>query len=903
MMILFISKKSMKISKTLILTFLASTCLGYLPNLSAQTFQIMTAGDSITAFNRYQAEMRTLFSAGGYSTTWLGTQGSAPNRHEGWPGKGLDHFNWPTAGGSTSMRDYMNSQFGVTPPAVGTVNVVTLKLGVNNMDHGLGLPGGGSSGFPDVTGDGWADGPKINDNPGHDAWITGHVNQLVDTILAHPSDCKLVIAKILPIGRGRNSLAPNFAACIDRINRLNSAYQAKFDSLSPALKARVRIVDPNAIANREYGNAPTFDFGTEAQQEGDWVHPRSDAGIWAEAAQIFYNAILSFSAPTYSLTGTVNLGGSGQSGVSISAGSSNTTTDASGNFTLNLPNGNYTITPSLAGFTYSPASRSVTVAGAALSGQNFTATALPTYSMSGTITLSGSPLAGVLVSDGTRSSTTNPSGFYSISNIPQGSYTITPTFAGHTFTPTNRTGTIAANLTNQNFTAALNPTTYEGFNYTPGAGVLANQSGGANWNSSWDATANNVTTPGFSYSSGGNLVTIGAKGAFADGASSFRSISASALANGTYWISLIARSTNPGNAWGGLSLFDGDNERLFIGQRFGSAVWGLERSGGSNAVSSASSGTASFLVVKAVLKAGSDDVFLWVNPSLASTPADGSAVQMLGTADFTFNRIRIAHVLGSGQFLEIDEIRIGNSFSDVAPITPPVPVIAASQSVAGTVGQSLSYSIVATNSPSSWTLVSGMPSGLNLNSATGEISGIPAASGTFSPSFTATNAGGTSIAQSVSINISPAPTALQTFRSQEGLASDGSQDMETPASDGVENLEKYAFNMIGSGPGQAASIAVPNAQLVTATGNAGMPLTKVTASGHLETTYIRRKANSNSEISYVVEYSNTLESGTWIPNASATESVESIDAIFERVVQTDVLSPSARFARVKIIRD
>jgi hypothetical protein len=519
-------------------------CAITLGSASAQTFKIMTAGDSITAFNTYQGQMRTLFTNGGFPATFVGSLGSSPTNHEGWSGKGLDHFNSPTAGGSTGMRDYMNAQFGTASPPVGTVNVVTLMLGINNMDHGLGLPGGGSSGFPDPTGDGAADGPKLNDNPGHDAWITSQVNQLVNTILNHPANVKLVIAKIPPVGRGRNSLSANFAACISRINRLNTAYQTKYDGLTAIQKDRVRIVDHNSIGVREYGNAPAFDWGTEVQQQDDWVHPRSDAGIWSEMGQSFFNAITSISAPAFAVSGTITLGAGGQTGVTLSVGSNSTVTDANGNFSLNLSDGSYTLAPSLPGFNYTPATRSVTVSGGVVSGQNFTATALPTHTITGTITLGAAGLNGVTVSDGIRTTMTNASGSYTLNNVPQGAYTITPSLVGYSFSPVNRSGTLNANLAAQNFAATFQPATHEGFVYPAGANALANKSGGTNWSGAWDGGLNDLNASGYTCSSGGELVTMAGKAIIKRSVASFRSLPAT-YGSGTYWISFLAKKQQP----------------------------------------------------------------------------------------------------------------------------------------------------------------------------------------------------------------------------------------------------------------------------------------------------------------------------------------------------------------------
>ncbi|MFD0726511.1 S8 family serine peptidase [Lysobacter brunescens] len=80
---------------------------------------------------------------------------------------------------------------------------------------------------------------------------------------------------------------------------------------------------------------------------------------------------------TYTVSGTVTTGtGAALSGVTISAGGVSATTSSTGAYTLSgLANATYTLTPSLSGYSFTPASRSVTVSGANVIGQNFTGTA------------------------------------------------------------------------------------------------------------------------------------------------------------------------------------------------------------------------------------------------------------------------------------------------------------------------------------------------------------------------------------------------------------------------------------------------------------------------------------------------------------------------------------------------
>jgi hypothetical protein len=149
-----------------------------------------------------------------------------------------------------------------------------------------------------------------------------------------------------------------------------------------------------------------------------------------------------------------------------------------------------------------------------------------------------------------------------------------------------------------------------------------------------------------------------------------------------------------------------------------------------------------------------------------------------------------------------------------------------------------------------------------------------------------------------SLTLSAIPTTgLQNFRTTHGLATNGSQDAATPAGDGVANLLKYAFNMIGGGAGQAANLTTPNASVLAPGGIAGLPMVGMDGTGRLQITYIRRKASSNSGITYTVEWSTTMSS--WATDGSAAENVTSLDSTFERVTLTDSATFGRRFVRVK----
>jgi hypothetical protein len=164
---------------------------------------------------------------------------------------------------------------------------------------------------------------------------------------------------------------------------------------------------------------------------------------------------------TYTISGTITLNGTGLAGVTVSSSAGSATTNGSGAYTISgVANGSYTLTPSLAGYTFNPTSQAITVSGGNAT-QDFTSTQ-NTYTISGTITLNGTGLAGVAVNyGGNNSVTTNGSGAYTISGVANGSYTLTPSLADYTFTPTSQTITISGGNAAQNFAAtAIPPGTY-----------------------------------------------------------------------------------------------------------------------------------------------------------------------------------------------------------------------------------------------------------------------------------------------------------------------------------------------------------------------------------------------------------------------------------------------------------
>lgn len=87
-------------------------------------------------------------------------------------------------------------------------------------------------------------------------------------------------------------------------------------------------------------------------------------------------------------------------------------------------------------------------------------------------------------------------------------------------------------------------------------------------------------------------------------------------------------------------------------------------------------------------------------------------------------------------FLAIDDVTVNVS---TGPI--PQPIITSELTSSGFIGAAYNYSIVATNSPTSYSAI-GLPAGLTINTSSGIISGTPTVTGTFYVTIRATNPSG-----------------------------------------------------------------------------------------------------------------------------------------------------------------
>jgi hypothetical protein len=88
------------------------------------------------------------------------------------------------------------------------------------------------------------------------------------------------------------------------------------------------------------------------------------------------------------------------------------------------------------------------VSGANVTGKNFSAL----YTISGVVTRTGSVTVN-LTGGATATTTTGVGGAYSFGNLAPGTYIITPSKTGWTFTPANETRIVSDNVTGASFVA------------------------------------------------------------------------------------------------------------------------------------------------------------------------------------------------------------------------------------------------------------------------------------------------------------------------------------------------------------------------------------------------------------------------------------------------------------------
>jgi MYXO-CTERM domain-containing protein len=214
--------------------------------------------------------------------------------------------------------------------------------------------------------------------------------------------------------------------------------------------------------------------------------------------------------------------------------------------------------------------------------------------------------------------------------------------------------------------------------FTGSPGPVLGQGGGAGFGGSYTG-AGNIVAPGLTYpglqTSGNKFNTTGSN------AGAFRDLAAPISTDGgtIYVAFLAANSGGTAPDQGGLAFFSAgqSEEELFLGKTF-QANYGfvvLDATGGTSAAAPVST-TPSLLVYRLTFTPAGDKIDFYANPTpgaaLPATPTLTSNIPEDAFFD-TFTSIYMQSGEGAGNStpLSFDELRIGSSFADVAPVPEP----------------------------------------------------------------------------------------------------------------------------------------------------------------------------------------------------------------------------------------
>jgi|HubBroStandDraft_4_1064222.scaffolds.fasta_scaffold00167_6 hypothetical protein len=212
-------------------------------------------------------------------------------------------------------------------------------------------------------------------------------------------------------------------------------------------------VTADGSGNFAFTNVPNGAYTVTPSKSGVSFSPLS-TNVTVSGANVT-GTNFSATSQTWGLSGNVSPALSGVNVALTGQSNGNTTTDSLGNYSFTgLTNGTYGITPSLSGYTFTPASQNVTVNGANVTGINFAGSSVPTWNISGTITPAAVGVTVNLSGAASATITTDANGNYSFTGLANGSYTVSPSETGYTFTPTNQAVTLnGASQSGVNFTA------------------------------------------------------------------------------------------------------------------------------------------------------------------------------------------------------------------------------------------------------------------------------------------------------------------------------------------------------------------------------------------------------------------------------------------------------------------
>lgn len=220
---------------------------------------------------------------------------------------------------------------------------------------------------------------------------------------------------------------------------------------------------------------------------------------------------------------------------------------------------------------------------------------------------------------------------------------------------------------------------YEPFNYTAG-GSLTGENGGTGFTSAWSPLSGSegtttVQANSLTYSTlptSGNKVYINPTSTTSGESRDF-----SNLNSGTVYLSFLA-NIDEGQRFFALRLTDAGGQKAFIGRASGGSNWRVESNTGTTVTGAtsiaASLDTTYFLVLRIDFSVSNARLRLYVDPTLGTEPLTADA-DITSSAAFQINGLNIATGFTSGAVTTAkgwyDEIRMGTTYADIAPVPEP----------------------------------------------------------------------------------------------------------------------------------------------------------------------------------------------------------------------------------------
>lgn len=240
----------------------------------------------------------------------------------------------------------------------------------------------------------------------------------------------------------------------------------------------------------------------------------------------------------------------------------------------------------------------------------------------------------------------------------------------------------------------------DGFN--DGTGDITNDGGGVGWPSDNDHNwfteggppADQVTAGGLSFTGvGATLAASGSKlTTQGGGTGAYRNLPGlyGGDANQTVWVSFLASNGSSANQGGyaGLSLINAytnggtytQAENFFVGQinavgEYGFVNYAANNSNGAPFLTGTGTDTTThFLVTRFDFTAsGSTEVSLYVDPTPGVAPTGSPQAMEDYTSSFVFDQVRFQSGSTADAAYNFDELRMGDTYADVAPVAAPEP--------------------------------------------------------------------------------------------------------------------------------------------------------------------------------------------------------------------------------------